>query len=182
MTVQSRITAVDIIILAQIRHKVVSDKIQEQFTVDHEILIAHFLVGVGDIVAVIKADKYHRCSLAVLHAFSQLGTVTEAPYTVCQEENGIGPVLVVIGRERYVYSEFLAHFFVVNAYLVNGILYCFNGITVEFPVVSVVIESEPKIHMIISAIHRSFGKCLVIPAFQCIICTDIFKVFLKRLE
>ena len=145
MTVQRGISEVDVVILAEIRHQVVGDKIQQLTAIDDKILIAHFLVGVCEIVVVIKADKYHRCSFAVLHAFSQFGTVAEAPYTVCQEEYWIGLVLVVIRRERNVYSKTFAHFFVVDVYFVNGILYFFNGSTVKFPVASVILKDVHEI-------------------------------------
>ena len=105
MTVQRGIPAVDVVILAEIRHQVVGDKIQQLAAVNNKILIAQFLIRVGDIIAVIQADEDNRCSLAVLHAFPQRGTVAEAPYTVRQEENGIGFLLVVVRWERYMDGE-----------------------------------------------------------------------------
>ncbi len=105
MTVQRGISAVDVVILAEIRHQVVGDKIQQLTAIDDKILIAHFLVRVSDIVAVIKANKDNGCSLFVFHTFSKRGTVAEAPYTVRQEENGIGFLLVVVRWERYMDGE-----------------------------------------------------------------------------
>ena len=101
MAVQRGIIAVDVIVLAEIGHKVVGDKIEQLAAVYDKVLIAQSLIRVGDIIAVIQADEDNRCSLAVLHTFSKLGTIAEAPYTVGQEENGIGFLLVVVRRERY---------------------------------------------------------------------------------
>ena len=124
MTVQRGICTVDIVIFGQIWHKVVGDEVEQLVAFDYKVIIAYPLVRVGDIVAIIKADKYHRCSFAVFHYLSQFRTVAETPYSVCQEEHRIGLVLVVIGWECHMNNKWSTKFFIVKIYLVNGILYC----------------------------------------------------------